>query len=65
MKALLMVPMHYFSTFTLHRFLERVSRQYDIEFARDPIVCRVKGDVTHQGEVSGAAGALKHAGPVG
>jgi hypothetical protein len=36
MKALLMVPMHYFSTFTLHRFLERVSRQYDIEFVETP-----------------------------
>lgn len=36
MKAPLMVPMHYFSTFTLHRFLERVSRQYDVEFAETP-----------------------------
>jgi L-ascorbate metabolism protein UlaG (beta-lactamase superfamily) len=35
-KAPLMVPMHYFSTFTLHRFLERVSQQYDIEFAETP-----------------------------
>ncbi len=36
MKAPLMVPMHYFSTFTLHRFLERVSQQYDVEFAETP-----------------------------
>lgn len=35
-KAPLMVPMHYFSTFTLRRFLERVSQQYDIEFAETP-----------------------------
>ncbi len=35
-KAPLMVPMHYFSTFTLRRFLERVSQQYEIEFAEIP-----------------------------
>jgi L-ascorbate metabolism protein UlaG (beta-lactamase superfamily) len=36
MKAPLMVPMHYFSTFTLRRFLERVSSQYEVEFAETP-----------------------------
>jgi L-ascorbate metabolism protein UlaG (beta-lactamase superfamily) len=36
MKAPLMVPMHYFSTFTLRRFLERVNRQYEVEFAETP-----------------------------
>jgi L-ascorbate metabolism protein UlaG (beta-lactamase superfamily) len=36
MKAPLMIPMHYFSSFTLHRFLERVSQQYDVEFAETP-----------------------------
>jgi L-ascorbate metabolism protein UlaG (beta-lactamase superfamily) len=36
MKAPLMVPMHYFSTFTLRRFLERVSKQYEVEFAETP-----------------------------
>jgi L-ascorbate metabolism protein UlaG (beta-lactamase superfamily) len=35
-KAPLMVPMHFFSTFTLHQFLDRVSRQYDIEYAEVP-----------------------------
>jgi L-ascorbate metabolism protein UlaG (beta-lactamase superfamily) len=35
-KAPLMVPMHYFSTFTLRRFLERVGRQYEIEYAEVP-----------------------------
>jgi L-ascorbate metabolism protein UlaG (beta-lactamase superfamily) len=35
-KAPLMVPMHYFSTFTLRRFLERVSRQYEIDYAEVP-----------------------------
>ncbi len=36
MKAPLMVPMHYFSTFTLRRFLERVGQHYDVEFAETP-----------------------------
>jgi L-ascorbate metabolism protein UlaG (beta-lactamase superfamily) len=35
-KAPLMVPMHFFSTFTLRRFLDRVSRQYDVEYADTP-----------------------------
>jgi L-ascorbate metabolism protein UlaG (beta-lactamase superfamily) len=35
-KAPLMVPMHYFSTFTLRRFLERVNGQYEVEFAETP-----------------------------
>ena len=37
-KAPLMVPMHFFSTFTLHRFLDRVSRQYDVQYAEVPAV---------------------------
>jgi L-ascorbate metabolism protein UlaG (beta-lactamase superfamily) len=35
-KAPLMVPMHYFSASTLHRFLDRVSRKYDINYAEVP-----------------------------
>jgi L-ascorbate metabolism protein UlaG (beta-lactamase superfamily) len=35
-KAPLMVPMHFFSTFTLRRFLDRVSAQYDVEYAETP-----------------------------
>jgi L-ascorbate metabolism protein UlaG (beta-lactamase superfamily) len=37
-RAPLMVPMHFFSTFTLHQFLDRVSRQYEIEYAEVPSV---------------------------
>jgi L-ascorbate metabolism protein UlaG (beta-lactamase superfamily) len=37
-KAPLMIPMHFFSTFTLRSFLDRVSRQYDIEYAEVPSV---------------------------
>jgi L-ascorbate metabolism protein UlaG (beta-lactamase superfamily) len=35
-KAPLMVPMHFVSASTLHQFLDRVSRQYDIEYAEVP-----------------------------
>jgi L-ascorbate metabolism protein UlaG (beta-lactamase superfamily) len=35
-KAPLMVPMHYFSASTLHRFLDRVSRKYDVDYAEVP-----------------------------
>jgi L-ascorbate metabolism protein UlaG (beta-lactamase superfamily) len=37
-KAPLMVPMHFFSTFTLNEFLDRVGRKYDIEYAEVPSV---------------------------
>jgi hypothetical protein len=64
MKALLMVPMHYFSTFTLHRFLERVSRQYDIEFVETPSFVVSRRRYT-KGKFLVLPGALKHAGPAG
>jgi L-ascorbate metabolism protein UlaG (beta-lactamase superfamily) len=50
MKAPLMVPMHYFSTFTLHRFLDRVSRQYDIEFAETPSFVVSKATLPSKGK---------------
>ena len=36
LKAPLMIPMHYFSTFTLHRFLERAKQNWDVEIAEIP-----------------------------
>ena len=36
LKAPLMIPMHYFSAFTLNRFLERVREKFDIEMAEVP-----------------------------
>jgi L-ascorbate metabolism protein UlaG (beta-lactamase superfamily) len=36
LKAPLMVPMHYFSSYTLDRFLERVGREWEVEFADVP-----------------------------
>jgi L-ascorbate metabolism protein UlaG (beta-lactamase superfamily) len=36
LKAPLMVPMHYFSTFTLHRFLDRVRQNWTVEISEIP-----------------------------
>jgi L-ascorbate metabolism protein UlaG (beta-lactamase superfamily) len=38
LKAKLMVPMHYFSTYTLERFLSRVSRDWDVETSITPSI---------------------------
>jgi L-ascorbate metabolism protein UlaG (beta-lactamase superfamily) len=35
-KAPLMVPMHFFSAFTLRAFLNRVNQEYDVEFSETP-----------------------------
>jgi L-ascorbate metabolism protein UlaG (beta-lactamase superfamily) len=49
-KAPLMVPMHYFSTFTLRRFLERVNQQYEVEFAETPSVVVSKTSLPTKGK---------------
>jgi L-ascorbate metabolism protein UlaG (beta-lactamase superfamily) len=36
LKAPLMIPMHYFSTFTLERFLARVRKEWEVEIAAVP-----------------------------
>ena len=36
LKAPLMIPMHFFSTFTLHRFLERVRQNWTVEMSEIP-----------------------------
>ena len=36
LKAPLMIPMHYFSSFTLDRFLDRVRKEWDVEIAPVP-----------------------------
>lgn len=50
MKAPLMVPMHYFSTFTLRRFLERVNQQYEVEFAETPSFVVSKATLPSKGK---------------
>lgn len=49
-KAPLMVPMHYFSTSTLHRFLERVNRRYEVEFAETPSLVVSKTTLPSKGK---------------
>ena len=36
LKAPLMIPMHYFSTFTLHRFLDRARQNWTVEMSEVP-----------------------------
>ena len=38
LKAPLMIPMHYFSSYTLNRFIERIGRDWDVEMAEVPSV---------------------------
>jgi L-ascorbate metabolism protein UlaG (beta-lactamase superfamily) len=38
LKAPLMIPMHYFSSYTLNRFVERIRQNWDVEFAEVPSV---------------------------
>jgi L-ascorbate metabolism protein UlaG (beta-lactamase superfamily) len=38
LKARLMIPMHYFSTFTLQRFLDRVKDKYDVATNETPSI---------------------------
>jgi L-ascorbate metabolism protein UlaG (beta-lactamase superfamily) len=38
LKAPLIIPMHYFSVYTLNRFLERMREKFDVEMADTPSV---------------------------
>jgi L-ascorbate metabolism protein UlaG (beta-lactamase superfamily) len=38
LKPSVMVPMHYFSTFTLQRFVSRIQEKYQVEYAETPSV---------------------------
>jgi L-ascorbate metabolism protein UlaG (beta-lactamase superfamily) len=38
LKAPLMIPMHYFSSYTLNRFTERISKDWDVEYRDVPSV---------------------------
>jgi L-ascorbate metabolism protein UlaG (beta-lactamase superfamily) len=48
-KAPLMVPMHYFNSSTLRRFLNLVSQDYDVEFAATPTVVVSKATLPAKG----------------
>jgi L-ascorbate metabolism protein UlaG (beta-lactamase superfamily) len=38
LKSPLMIPMHYFSSYTLERFLTRARAEWDVQFAEVPTV---------------------------
>jgi len=38
LKAPLMIPMHYFSSYTLDRFLDRVRREWNVEISPGPVL---------------------------
>src|SRR6188472_3318261 len=45
LKAPLMIPMHYFSAYTLDRFLQRVRQEWDVEVADIPSLVASKGNL--------------------
>jgi hypothetical protein len=46
-----MIPMHYFSAFTLNRFLDRVRREWTVEFSEIPSVVVTKSSIPSQPKV--------------
>ena len=53
LKAPLMIPMHYFSAYTLDRFLQRVREEWDVEIADVPSVADVQDQPAGQAESPG------------
>jgi len=51
MKAPLMIPMHYFSAYTLDRFLQRVRKEWDVEVAEIPSLVVSKATLPAQPKV--------------
>jgi L-ascorbate metabolism protein UlaG (beta-lactamase superfamily) len=45
LKAPLMIPMHYFSVYTLNRFIDRVRGEYDVEYSETPSVVLSKASL--------------------
>ena len=58
LKAPLMIPMHYFSVFTLNRFLDRMREKFDVEFSDTPSIGHLQDHAAGQAQDPGAAGAL-------
>ncbi|MCK9914154.1 MBL fold metallo-hydrolase [Microbacteriaceae bacterium K1510] len=51
LKAPLMVPMHYFSAYTLDRFLSRVRQEWDVEMAEVPSIVVSKANLPSKPKV--------------
>ena len=45
LKAPLIIPMHYFSAFTLARFLDRARQEWDVEIAEIPSLVMSKATI--------------------
>jgi len=45
LKASLMIPMHYFSSYTLDRFLSRAKEQWDVEYSETPSILLSKASL--------------------
>ena len=58
LKAPLMIPMHYFSAYTLDRFLQRVRQDWEVEIAEVPSVVVSKTSLPAKPKGSGLARAL-------
>ena len=53
-----MIPMHYFSAYTLDRFLARVRQDWDVEIADVPSLLVSKTSLPAKPKVAGAARPL-------
>jgi L-ascorbate metabolism protein UlaG (beta-lactamase superfamily) len=51
LKAPLMIPMHFFSAYTLDRFLQRVRQDWEVELAQIPSVVVSKTDLPSKPKV--------------
>jgi L-ascorbate metabolism protein UlaG (beta-lactamase superfamily) len=58
LKAPIMIPMHYFSSYTLDRFLSRVREDWDVEYADTPSIVVSKTTLPTKPKILCAAGAL-------
>ena len=59
LKAPLMIPMHYFSTYTLHRFLERAKQSWTVRDERNSLDGGLKDQPAGDAQGAGAARALE------
>ena len=56
LKAPLMIPMHYFSTYTLQRFLDALGeKSFEVELSEAPVGRGVEDHAAGEAEGSGAA----------
>jgi L-ascorbate metabolism protein UlaG (beta-lactamase superfamily) len=57
LKAPLMIPMHFFSTYTLNRFIERISKDWEVETSVVPSVVLSKHTLPAKPKTAGLPAA--------